>query len=243
MGRETKILLGFLGLLAGVFMGVLSVKLLVPRPPTGAGPDIQAGAAFADSNELVEPPARSALPWDFTTAPPLVAAPAPVERPEETSPEALAAPAERFAAPPSRFGGARDGGFAPADAGWRLERREPEVVAPSPGGAAVVPAAAWQEPAGADAAVLQPESTPFPAPSSAPAAIRAVPVGGYVVRPGDSWWSVAEAAYGDGRLYRALFAWNKALTPRVSLEPGTMLEIPSADRLAAAWPRLLPADR
>jgi nucleoid-associated protein YgaU len=63
------------------------------------------------------------------------------------------------------------------------------------------------------------------------------------VRPGDSWWSLAEAAYGDGRLYRALFAWNRALAPRVSLESGTRLEIPPADRLQAAWPRLMPAGR
>ncbi|NBX30334.1 hypothetical protein EBR04_07830 [bacterium] len=43
MGRETKILLGLLGLLAGVFVGVLSMKLFVPRPPDGAGPDQRRG--------------------------------------------------------------------------------------------------------------------------------------------------------------------------------------------------------
>ena len=34
-----------------------------------------------------------------------------------------------------------------------------------------------------------------------------VPGETYVTQPGDSWWSLAERAYGDGRLYRAIFAW------------------------------------
>ena len=57
MGRETKILLGLLAVLAGVFLGVLAVKLLVPRPPAGAGPDIRTEVAVARPIELVEPPA------------------------------------------------------------------------------------------------------------------------------------------------------------------------------------------
>jgi nucleoid-associated protein YgaU len=62
-----------------------------------------------------------------------------------------------------------------------------------------------------------------------------------VARPGDSWWSLAEAVYGDGRLYRAVFAWNRAIDARVSLVPGTAIELPSRDRLEAAWPALMPA--
>jgi nucleoid-associated protein YgaU len=62
-----------------------------------------------------------------------------------------------------------------------------------------------------------------------------------VVRPGDTWWSIAERAYGDGRLYRALFAWNRTVDPRITLAPGTPLEIPPLPELAAAWPHLLPA--
>ena len=64
----------------------------------------------------------------------------------------------------------------------------------------------------------------------------------YDVQEGDSWWQLAESAYGDGRYYRSLFAWNKTLQPRVSLSPGTTLEIPQANQLQLAWPRLIPAE-
>jgi nucleoid-associated protein YgaU len=64
----------------------------------------------------------------------------------------------------------------------------------------------------------------------------------YVAAAGDSWWSLAERAYGDGRLYRALFAWNRAVNPRVSLVPGTALQVPPRSRLAAAWPALIPRE-
>jgi 5'-nucleotidase len=67
-------------------------------------------------------------------------------------------------------------------------------------------------------------------------------VAAYVANPGDSWWDLAERAYGDGRLYRALFAWNRVIDPRVSLTPGTRLEIPPRARLEAAWPKLMPAE-
>jgi nucleoid-associated protein YgaU len=69
------------------------------------------------------------------------------------------------------------------------------------------------------------------------------PVAGsaYVAREGDSWWSRAESVYGDGRLYRALFAWNRTVDPRVSLVPGTSLELPPLQRLQTAWPALMPA--
>ena len=63
----------------------------------------------------------------------------------------------------------------------------------------------------------------------------------YDVQEGDSWWQLAESAYGDGRYYRSLFAWNKTLQPRVSLSPGTTLEIPQMNQLQLAWPRLIPS--
>ena len=56
MGRETKLLLGLLATLAGVFMGVLSMKLLVRRPPPGAGPDVHVDFAATEPADLVEPP-------------------------------------------------------------------------------------------------------------------------------------------------------------------------------------------
>ena len=62
----------------------------------------------------------------------------------------------------------------------------------------------------------------------------------YDVQEGDSWWELAEKAYGDGRYYRSLFAWNKTLQPRVSLSPGTNLEIPETNQLRLAWPQLIP---
>ena len=74
-----------------------------------------------------------------------------------------------------------------------------------------------------------------------PAAHAAISAGGsYTVQAGESWWSLAEQAYGDGRLYRALFAWNRVLDPRVALAPGTVLEIPPLPKLEAAWPKLMP---
>jgi len=57
MGRETTFLLAVLGVLGGAFMGVLSMKLLVPRPPAGAGPDVDPQEVVAASHDLVEPPA------------------------------------------------------------------------------------------------------------------------------------------------------------------------------------------
>ena len=62
MGRETKILLALLATLSGVFLGVLSMKLLVPRPPVGAGVDVHIDVASTGSNALVEPPALTPPP-------------------------------------------------------------------------------------------------------------------------------------------------------------------------------------
>ena len=70
MGRETKYLLALLGLLAGVFFGVVSLKLFVPRPPAGAGPDVHGDIATTEAQALVEPVAaprwvapRKSMPW------------------------------------------------------------------------------------------------------------------------------------------------------------------------------------
>lgn len=74
--------------------------------------------------------------------------------------------------------------------------------------------------------------------------VDALPIssGGHVVVAGDTWWSIAERAYGEGRLYKPLFAWNRAIDPRVSLTPGTTLEVPPLDSLATAHASLLPSD-
>lgn len=219
MGRETKILLGLLATLLGVFLGVLSMKLLVPRPPVGAGPDIDTDIASSEAQELVEPPQ-----FDEPTLP--------------REPVLPAAHADRFAArqhaepPPAEplLPAARDPFVT------RSSFAQPETAvgeAPPPG-----------EPAARQMPTPRrsPEEPSFPSPT-ATAAMAPPPVAGtaYVARDGDSWWSLAESVYGDGRFYRALFAWNRAVDPRVSLVPGTSLELPSRDRLQTAWPALVPA--
>jgi 5'-nucleotidase/UDP-sugar diphosphatase len=234
MGRETKLLLALLATLAGVFVGVLSMKLLVARPPVGAGPDVD--VAVAEPHELVAPPTLSAA--------------APAERGREADD---VAPAD----------GRGAGGEPDPDAVGPRPRRDPFVAAASfeqpPAGVEPQP-----EPAAADRdapgmrvpAAFAPPLPDMPPvgtsvvtpqaiePAGAPPAVDAsVAVRGpaspsYVAAAGDSWWDLAERAYGDGRLYRALFAWNRALDPRVTLAPGTRLEIPARERLEAAWPRL-----
>ena len=243
MGRETKILLALLATLAGVFLGVLSMKLLVPRPPVGAGPDVHIDVATAESHELVDPPSLSP--------------PAPVPAAAEPTVDEAGPPA------PSRYA---DREFAP-DSGDLLPPPMPvdaPIAAPpmnmpqtaarnddrpiSPQAAPSMPAAAprrdpFVAPAGLQMPIAEPpikqppiaERVPPGEPMSAAAAA-------YVTNPGDSWWALAERAYGDGRLYRALFAWNRVIDPRVSLAPGTRLEIPPRSRLEAAWPKLMPAE-
>ncbi len=266
--REKTILLAMLGTLAGAFVGVLSMKLLVPRPPNGAGPDIHLESAESVGIDLVEPPALTALPPAAAIPPdpfrslglspatpgdeqasfresdtpnvsaasdaePADAAPAPgrfsrspsSKRLTPTAPRDLAAvPADaapsssRFAANPLRT----------TDDEPLPERRaaftsDPDLYEPR--GEGVVPAAAIRplDPRSALGEVATPNAS-----------------GGYVVREGDTWWSVAESTYGDGRLYKALFAWNRTLDPRVSLAPGTRLELPREEQLRAAWGRLVP---
>jgi 5'-nucleotidase/UDP-sugar diphosphatase len=252
MGRETKILLGLLGLLAGVFVGALSMKLLVPRPPAGAGPDIHADVADAESHELVEPPPLTMRASAFAAAPPLV--------PQDAKPAEPVAAADRYAAGNSRFEPAAPASAAPesgAEPPAELPRRDPFVAQtafqqpadepqPAPRFEPVQPlpaASGMQQPMPLGTGMPDvdvPAASDPPGLGSFPPAATPL-ASGHVAQPGDSWWSLAERAYGDGRLYRALFAWNRSLDPRVSLAPGTALEIPPLDKLAAAWPRLLPA--
>jgi 5'-nucleotidase len=220
MGRETTFLLAVLGVLGGAFMGVLSMKLLVPRPPIGAGPDVDPQEIVATSHDLVEPPALE--PRVPTASSPAVRRDPFVTRSAFSAPDAEIP--DEIAPPPA----------APAFA-------PPLVIEPDPADAAALPPRA--DPA--DIAPIDPfPRRPPPAPSipaddsrEAPAAPIA---GSYVTAPGDTWWSIAERAYGDGRLYRALFSWNRRLDPRVSTTPGTRLEIPPQPKLAAAWPKLMP---
>ena len=236
MGRETKILLALLATLAGVFVGVLSMKLLVPRPPIGAGPDVHVDVADAEQHELVDPPSPSPPAFgpatgspaaggaSFADAGPLV----PPRSPErEFTPEAGdLLPPPMALEPPV--------GQSPGTSSSTVE-----IAASGPVAAAAVPATPprrdpFVAPAGLQQPIPQqpiPESAPMPTSAAA-----------YVASPGDSWWGLAERTYGDGRFYRALFAWNRKIDPRVSLAPGTRLEMPSRARLEAAWPKLMPAE-
>ena len=219
MGREIKFLLAVLGMLVGAFVGVLSMKLLVPRPPAGAGPDVDPQAQVVAGHELVEPPALEprATSSAFTAQrDPLVTRAAFAE----TAAAGNAAPAVKpadSAEPPAPPDDAPPLASPSADAGPHEEPAlHPPPPAPEHGG-------------------VPPISTIRDVPvSTAPIA------GAHVTTPGDTWWSIAERAYGDGRLYRALYAWNRRLDPRVSTAPGTRLEIPPQPKLAAAWPRLMP---
>jgi nucleoid-associated protein YgaU len=218
MGRETKILLTLLGLLVGVFMGVVALKLFVPRPPEGTGPDIDIAG---EPLPLVDPPSLSA----GSKAPAVVNA-------------------DQYAGRSSRFG-------SPAPPSMEEPPRELAVVPVSYEHAVEAPASiddpSFAEPLAPPSFSAEPlmEAPIQASPAAfavAPAQNGPVPGETYVTRDGDSWWSLAEAAYGDGRLYRALYAWNRSLNERVSLVPGTTLDIPHEAKLGAAWSLLLPTD-
>lgn len=225
MGREAKILLGILGLLAGVFVGVLSMKLFVPRPPSGAGPDVHADIAVATGRDLVDPPLLAvAVGVDQPATDTLPPSPADGPRSRFTRlPADIDAPIA--AAPP------RDPFVA--QAGYDAEPAATEAIEP--------PAPA-QPPAPVRLAQPLPSGPAMPPLDAAAAPTTVSAAADYVARPGDSWWTLAERVYGDGRFYRALFAWNRAIDPRVSLVPGTTLQLPPADRLRVAWPGLMPRD-
>jgi 5'-nucleotidase len=243
MGREKKLLLTLLCLLSGTFVGVLSAKLLVPRPPAGAGPDVHAEAIVAPSDEIVEPPALSERP-----AAPLVSRAGfeeriPVPAALVADPEAVPVAAARS----SRFTAVAD---EPAADGVAMAAAPADEEGESVAGMAVEPPPSRQrrDPFVSRAATEEPVVPPDggrafePSPPAPVASSSPVPAGAYVAVAGDSWWSLAERAYGDGRLYRALFAWNRAIDPRVSLVAGTRLDVPPRQRLEASAPHLIPAD-
>ena len=218
MGREKKMLLALLSVLACAFVGVLLTKLLVPRPPTGAGPDVHAEDSAAKSHDLVEPPAFSSRGGS------------------ESNTSFVESRSRRTT---SDFGGgprlSNSAGEASAQAASpQFELTKQELTKQDP----FVRPAALEQPL--PAATLDAVPVIPAGPSGPPSRSTGVAAGSwYVAAVGDSWWSLAERAYGDGRLYRALFAWNRVLDPRVSLAPGTRLEIPPQSRLESAWPKLV----
>lgn len=241
MGRETKYLLALLGLLAGVFLGVVSLKLFVPRPPAGAGPDVHGDIAAAEAQAIVEPPELSPLP---------ALADAGLTAPLPLAADAAGLDEQESAVRPSRFGGGADPARDPFVVAASYGDAQPPVQPPAsradpPSAPPVEVATLSEPPPPADLPPPPADLPPPPADLPPPTELLPPPAAlgdTYVAQAGDSWWSLAERAYGDGRLYRALFAWNRMLDPRVSLTPGTRLEIPPAAKLGAAWPALLPRD-
>lgn len=60
---------------------------------------------------------------------------------------------------------------------------------------------------------------------------------------GDTLWELTERVYGDGRLFRAVFAVNEtALQGSSKLQPGTLLRFPPQQELVRRFPGLIPAD-
>lgn len=65
----------------------------------------------------------------------------------------------------------------------------------------------------------------------------------WTVKKGDSYWSIAQAHYGDGRFFSALYEQNRGDVPGFeNLIEGTELILPTTEALCQAYPHLCPAD-
>lgn len=110
----------------------------------------------------------------------------------------------------------------------QLEIAAPEVAEPEPA----------PEPAPEPVSESEPEPTPTPAPAEAatpdaaePQAAEAAetPMETYTVKPGDSLWKIAEARYGNGNKYHAIFDANRDILDNPDLiKPGQVLKLPEA---------------
>ncbi len=256
MGRESKFLLSLLGLLAGIFVTALALRLLIPRPPEGAGPDIHT-ITFNPFAETVQPPDLTPSPEKKTPWPST-----PLSETEQTEPRFPSIEASfepvlkqlKEREPPlaqiqsdnvpslekvndiqhddtTEQNAHRTLESTPELAPWQLQKSTALSTATKP----------------SDDVFSQLPPQPPPTVNSLPQTTvtkppqKPSPGMHYDVQKGDSWWELAEEAYGDGRYYRSLFAWNKTLHPRVSLSPGTNLEIPETNQLRLAWPQLIPS--
>ncbi len=65
----------------------------------------------------------------------------------------------------------------------------------------------------------------------------------YIVQAGDSFWSIAEHVYGDGRFFRALYRYNEPLFPNFdSLATGSSVGTPSREDLIKLFPNDCPSE-
>ena len=65
----------------------------------------------------------------------------------------------------------------------------------------------------------------------------------YDAKTGDSFWSIAQQMYGDGRYFRALFQHNRSIVADFeNIAVGTKLNVPLAKTLNTSYPELCPAD-
>lgn len=63
----------------------------------------------------------------------------------------------------------------------------------------------------------------------------------YSTKQGDSLWTIAQAVYGDGRYFRALYEMNRdTLSLSDSIPKGTLLKVSSIEELQREYPRLCP---
>ena len=274
MGRESKFLLSLLGLLAGIFVTALALRLLIPRPPEGTGPDIHT-MTFNPFSETVSPPDLTPRPENNSPQQERTVSDVEQKQPRfpnieasfepsyvQTQTNELPLPAIKLDTPPA---------LEPVNKTLSPDVQAPDVQAPDVQAPDVQApdaekfpnvehqnAAPWQteeaiqpfpeaSTKSVDSVNSQLPLQPPPIANSLPQRSITKPIKKlspgmlYDVQEGDSWWQLAESAYGDGRYYRSLFAWNKTLQPRVSLSPGTTLEIPQMNQLQLAWPRLIPS--
>ncbi len=260
MGRESKFLLSLLGLLAGIFVTALALRLLIPRPPEGTGPDIHT-ITFNPFSETVSPPELTPRPENNSPQQETIVSNLEQKQPRfpnieasfepsyvQTQTNELPLPAIKLNTAPTlkpvnkplppdaqdpdadKFPNVEHQTAAP----WHTE----EAVQPVPevSTKSVVSVNSQVAPQPLPSANSLPQTSATKPPKTLSPGML------YDVQEGDSWWQLAESAYGDGRYYRSLFAWNKTLHPRVSLSPGTVLEIPQMNQLQLAWPRLIPSE-